>query len=181
MKGGVVARRYAKALLNLAGTGKTIEDTGEQLQQVAETFTDNVDFRTLMLQPKVRRQQKISIVDQLTRKMKCSDLVNKYCRYLTARHRFDIITNIAAAYSELASEKLGKATAHIVVSSKLSPKEERDLQKLLSDYTGKKISLEMVVDKDIIGGAVTSIGSLVLDGSIRNKLNLIRETITKGN
>ena len=119
-------------------------------------------------------------IDKLTKKMSCHDLVNTYCRYLTARNRFDIIADISSAYHALANAKLGKATAKIVVAEKLSPNEQKTLQKQLESYTGKKITLTVEVDTSILGGAITSIDSLVLDGSIKNKLNLIRETISKG-
>jgi len=66
------------------------------------------------------------------------------------------------------------------VAEKLSQKEKKLLQKQLAEYTGKKITLTVEVDASILGGAITSIDSLVLDGSIKNKLNLIRETISKG-
>lgn len=181
MTGGIVGRRYAKALLNLAGSDKNIEEIGEQLTEVASLFQESAGLRSIMLDPKIGRKERIAVIGELTEQMECQELVNTYCRYLTSRNRFEIIADIAAAYNTLASEKLGKATASVIVAQKLSNKEEKNLQKQLSTYTGKKITLSVEVDPSILGGAITSIGSLVLDGSIKNKLNLIRETISKGN
>lgn len=181
MTGGIVGRRYAKALLNLAGSNKTIEEVGEQLTEVASLLKENEGLKSIMLDPKIGKQERMAVIGEITQKMECQELVTKYCRYLTARNRFDIIADIASAYNTLTSEKLGKATANVVVAQKLSNKEEKNLQKQLSAYTGKKIALTVEVDPSILGGAITSIDSLVLDGSIKNKLNLIRETISKGN
>jgi len=179
MDGGIVGRRYAKALLNLASSNKEIEILGTQIQEVAELFEQNASIRNVMQEPKINRAKKINVIDGLTKKMECSDLINKYCRYLTFRKRFNLISDISSTYQKLANEKLGKATANIVVADKLTQKEEKSLQKQISEYTGKKITLSVSVNKSILGGAITSIGSLVLDGSIKNKLNLIRETISK--
>ncbi len=181
MSGGIIGRRYAKALLKLAGSSKDIELIGSQVQEVAEVYLENVALHAVIHEPKIKKTKKIDVVDELTKKMECSDLVNKYCRYLTSRNRFDMIADISSAYNDLASRKLGKATADLTVAYKLSQKEKSTLQKQLSEYTGKKISLSVSIDESILGGAITSIESLVLDGSIRNKLNLIRESISKGN
>ena len=180
MTGGIVGRRYAKALINLAGSDKKIEEIGEQLLEVANLFQENTGLRSIMLEPNISKEKRVAVIGELTKKMKCQKLVTTYCRYLTARNRFDIIADISSAYNALASQKLGKATASVVVSEDLNKKEVDNLQKQLSTYTGKEISLNVEVDPTILGGAITSIDSLVLDGSIRNKLNLIRETISKG-
>jgi F-type H+-transporting ATPase subunit delta len=180
MTGGIVGRRYAKALLNLAGSDKDIGVIGEELLEVATLFQENAGLSGIMLDPKISKEKRIAIIGELTQKMKCQELVSKYCRYLTARNRFNIIADISSAYLDLASSKLGEATATVVVAEALSEKDKTLLQKQLSDYTGKKIALTVDVDASILGGAITSIGSLVLDGSIKNKLNLIRETISKG-
>jgi len=181
MSGGIVGRRYAKALLNLAGSDKNIETVSAQITEVAETFQVDSNLRSVMTDPNISKANRMAVIGELTRKMACQELVIKYCRYLTARNRFDIIADIASAFSTLASKKLGKASARVVVAQKLTQKDEKKLQDQLSTYTGKKISLTVDVDPKILGGAITSIDSLVLDGSIRNKLNLIRETISKGN
>ncbi len=180
MNGGI-GRRYAKALINLAGSNSNIKKFGENLNEISEMYCDEKSVRNVILEPKLGQAQKMLFIDEITKKMKCDPLLSKYCRYLVSRKRFELIGDIALAYKKLASEKLGTATAEVVVSHKLTKKEEDALQKQLSAYTGKKVTLSLKVDESILGGAITSIDSLVLDGSIKNRLNLIRETISKGN
>ena len=180
MNGGI-GRRYAKALINLAGSDSNIEKIGQSLNEIAEVYNDEKTVRNVILEPKLGQAKKMLFVGELADKMKCDPLLSKYCRYLVSRKRFEIIGDIALAYKKLASEKLGTATAEVVVSHELNKKEEETFQKQLSAYTGKKVTLSLKVDESILGGAITSIDSLVLDGSIKNRLNLIRETISKGN
>lgn len=181
MNGSIVGKRYAKALINLAGSNKDIEKAGNELQEIAEVFQQSPELQSVIQEPKLNRSMKVSVIEAILKKMKCDELVNRFCRFLTFKNRFNIISDISAAYNEIASERLGKATANVVVAQKLTTKEEKKLQKQLSEFTGKSIALSVSVDESIIGGAITTIGSQVLDGSIRNKLNLIRETIVKGN
>ncbi len=180
MNGGI-GRRYAKALIDLAGSDSNIEKIGQSLNEVAEVYNDEKTVRDVILEPKLSKAKKIVFIGEIAKKMKCDPLLSKYCRYLVSRNRFELIGDITKAYDKLASEKLGTATAEVVVSHELAKKEEEVLRKQLSDYTGKKVTLSLKVDESILGGAITSIDSLVLDGSIKNRLNLIRETISKGN
>jgi len=181
MKGSIVGKRYAKALINLAGSDKNIEKAGKELLEIANLFQESAEFQSVIQEPKLSRSMKVSIVDAILKKAKCNALVNRFCRYLTFKNRFDMISDISAAYNEIASERLGKATANVIVAQKLTSKEEKKLQQQLSQFTGKSVSLSVTVDESILGGAITTIGSQVLDGSIKNKLNLIRETIARGN
>ena len=181
MNGSIVGKRYAKALINLAGSDKNIEKAGKELREISELFEQSPELQSVIQEPKLNRSMKMSIIDSILKKAKCDELVNRFCRYLTFKNRFNIISDISAAFNEISSERLGKATASVVVAQKLTSNEEIKLQKQLSEFTGKSIALSVSVDESIIGGAITTIGSQVLDGSIKNKLNLIRETIVKGN
>lgn len=180
MNGGI-GRRYAKALLNLAGSNEKIEKISQNLDEIAELYTEEKTVRDVIMEPKLSKSKKMSFIGEVVKTMKCDPLLEKYCRYLVSRNRFEIIGDIAKAYNKLASEKLGVAKAEVMVASDLSEKDKTDLAKKLSEYTGKNVTLSVTVDESIIGGVVTSIDSLVLDGSIKNRLNLIRETISKGN
>lgn len=182
MDGSIIGKRYAKALINLVADDKEIEEIGQELREVAELYQEEPVFKAVILDPKFSKTKKIDIIDKVTHEMKCRELVSKYCRFLSFKKRFNIIGNISASYNKLANEKLGRLPADIVVAHELSGKEKSELQKQLSDYTGKTITFGVKVDESILGGAITSIGSLVIDGSIKNRLNLIRETIiSKGN
>ena len=178
MKGGPIGKRYAKALLNLATEASSIEAIGEEVQEIAKHYEENASLKNVILEPKLSKERKIGIINEITKGY--SEVVNRYCRYLVHKDRFKIIADISSAYTALSSAKLGKATANVVVAYSLTQAEQKKLQKQLSQYTGKKVTLSVDVDKSILGGAITSIDSLVLDGSIKNRLNLIRETISKG-
>lgn len=180
MNESIVGKRYAKALLNLAGNDEQIEKIGAEIQEIANLYQDDIAFQALLHQPKLSQTKKISFIDDITKTMKCERLVNKFCRFLVSKKRFEFIPDISKAFNTLVNKKLGKATANVTVAHKLTKNEEENLQKQLSDYLGKKITLKVEVDASVLGGAITSIESIVIDGSIKNKLNLIHQTISKG-
>lgn len=181
MVGGVIGRRYAKALLNLAGSEANVEKVEEEIREMAAIYGESEALRDVILGPVHSLEQKGKIISEISKKANCGDLVNKFCRFLVAKGRFELIPEIASSYHVQASDMLGKATADVTVAKKLSKEDEQILRDKLSAFTGKKITLSVNEDPSILGGAITTIGSLVLDGSVKNRLNLIRETISKVN
>ena len=121
MNGGI-GRRYAKALINLAGSDKNIDKVGQDLQEISELFTEEKSIRNVILEPKLSNSQKQKFIGEVVDKMKLDPLLNKYCRYLVSRNRFELIGDIVLAFNKLASERLGTATAEVVVSHELAQK-----------------------------------------------------------
>ncbi len=181
MIGGVIGRRYAKALLQLAGTETKVEKVEKEIREMAAVYQESLALRDFILGPVHTLKQKGDIIGEISKKIECGDLVNKFCRFLVANGRFELIPEIASSYHVQASDMLGKATADVTVAKKLSKEDKQNLQDKLSTFTGKKITLSVSEDPSILGGAITTIGSLVLDGSVKNRLNMIRETISKVN
>ncbi len=153
----------------------------KKLVQMADHYENDKSLQKVIHEPRVNKASKVGIIGEIAVKAGFDDLINRYCRYLITKNRFNIIADISMAYQALAMKRLGKASARMVVAFSLGDAEKKKLQKQLSEYTGKDVTLTVEEDKSILGGAITSIDSLVLDGSIRNRLNLIRETISKGN
>ena len=77
-------------------------------------------------------------------------------------------------------EQLDRLEAHVSVTHKLTEASVKKLEKTLSRVTGKEVHVETSIDPDLIGGVVSRIGSTVIDGSIRNQLNQIRQSISQG-
>ena len=77
-------------------------------------------------------------------------------------------------------EQLGRLEAYVSVTHKLTDASVNKLEKTLSRITGKQVNVKTSIDPDLIGGVVSRIGSTVIDGSIRNQLNQIRQSISQG-
>ena len=182
MVGGLIGIRYAKALISLAGNDEAnIDRIGKEIGEIASIYGEEQTLRDFMSDPKLNKEKKIAFIKEWLDGSECTETIDKFCRYVSSQNRFSLIPEISRAYQRLADEKLGRASASITVAFKMTDEEEADIQKKLSDITDKKISLSVDVDPSIVGGAVTTIGSLVFDGSIKNRLKLISESISRGN
>jgi F-type H+-transporting ATPase subunit delta len=177
---GVIARRYAKALINLAEKGKELEKTGEHFSELAETYKESVELREVLSDTKVSSEQKQSVLKAVLKKLKAPALVDTFSRYLLSKRRITLLPSIESAFNLLLQEKLGRIEARVTVAHELPNATVAKLEKSISEYSGKDVAISITIDPAIIGGIVTRIGSVVIDGSIHTQLNQIRQTIIRG-
>ena len=178
MSQGVIARRYAKALINLAE--KDLEITGNSLAAIADVYSNSTELSEVLSDTKVSSQIKQNVLKKILKKIKVSKLVDTFTRYLLAKRRIVLLPNIERAFNLLLQEKLGRIEAGITVAQEIPEVTVGKLEKAISRYSGKEVSVNITIDPAIIGGIVTRIGSVVIDGSIHTKLNQIRQSIIRG-
>jgi len=175
---GVIARRYAKALINLAE--KDLENTGKNLTALADVFSNSAELSEVLSDTKVSSQIKQNVLKEILKKIKVSKLVDTFIRYLLAKRRIVLLPNIERAFNLLLQEKLGRIEAGITVAQEIPEVTVGKLEKAISRYSGKEVTVNITIDPAIIGGIVTRIGSVVIDGSIHTQLNQIRQSIIRG-
>ena len=178
MSQGVIARRYAKALINLAE--KDLENTGKSLTALADVFSNSTELSEVLSDTKVSSQIKQNVLKKILKKIKVSKLVDTFIRYLLAKRRIVLLPNIERAFNLFLQEKLGRIEAGITVAQEISEVTVGKLEKTISRYSGKEVTVNITIDPAIIGGIVTRIGSVVIDGSIHTQLNQIRQSIIRG-
>ncbi len=178
MSQGVIARRYAKALINLAE--KDLENTGKSLTALADVYSNSAELSEVLSDTKVSSQIKQNVLKKILKKIKVSKLVDTFIRYLLAKRRIVLLPNIERAFNLLLQEKLGRIEAGITVAQEIPEVTVGKLEKAISRYSGKEVSVNITIDPAIIGGIVTRIGSVVIDGSIHTQLNQIRQSIIRG-
>ncbi len=174
---GALARRYARALLALAAE-KGLEDKvlGE-LGSFAEVFHGSDDLRqtltSTMVPPQVRRK----VLDEIMRRLMASDLTMKFLVLLDAKNRMVGVEDIHRSYKRLVDDRLGRVDAEVITPMPLGMAESATLKQKLEKITGKKVVLQQTVDESMIGGIVTRVGHLVLDGSLKSFLDEARQSL----
>ena len=176
----MIARRYAKALVNLAENEKDLDNTGKHLNSITEVYKENLELRQVLSDTKVSSGIKLEILKDVLSKIKVSKLVDTFSRYLLAKRRIDFLPDIERAFNLLLQEKLGRIEANVTTASELPKDTVKKLVDAISSYSGKEIEVNVTIDPSIIGGIVTRIGSTVIDGSIQTYLNQIRKSIIRG-
>ena len=176
----MIARRYAKALVNLAEKGNDLDNAGKNLTAITEVYKENSELRQVLSDTKVSSRVKQEILKDVLNTIKTSKLVDTFSRYLLAKRRIDFLPDIERAFNLLLQEKLGRIEAEVTTASELPEETVKKLVNAISVYTGKEVEVNVTIDPSIIGGIKTRIGSTVIDGSIQTHLNQIRQSIIRG-
>jgi len=174
---GALARRYARALLELASE-KGLEDKvlGE-LGSFAEIFHGSDELRQVLTSTMVPGQVRRKILDDILRRLMASELTKKFIMLLDAKQRMVGVEDIHRSYKRLVDDKLGRVDAEVITQAPLGMAESATLKQKLEKITGKKVVLMQTVDESMIGGIITRVGHLVLDGSVRSFLEEARQNL----
>lgn len=181
MIGNVVARRYAKALVDtVAEQEGDFEAVHAELREMAEVIDGHRDLSRLLYGPLVRLDVKGGIVEDLIELAALTDLSATFVRLLLEKGRLRYLGSIAETVEQMANERLGRLKVNVTSATPLTKANIKKLSAELAEATGKTILMETTVDSELIGGLVVRIGGQVLDGSIRHQLDALRESLVRG-
>lgn len=180
MIGLVLARRYAKALIDLAENEGIVAEVGEDLANIAVVFSENDDLTNVFSDPTVSTQQKADVLESVLEKGRVQGLTLKFLRVLLEKHRILGMAEIRNAYMDYADGLANRVRARVVTAIPLDKDEEDSVRKALARMSGKEVVLEIEVDDSLLGGMVAYMGGQVYDGSLSNQLHQVRENLRKG-
>ena len=175
-----VARRYARALFDLAREQGKIEAIGEQLREVHELLTGNPELRATLMAPVLPRKAKAEILEALLERAGLDPLVANFLRVLLEARKLVLLDEILQAYGELADEAAGRVRGEVVTALPLEPGELDALRSALSRSLNREVLLSARQSPEILGGVVARVGNMVFDASLRTQLQRLRESLIKG-
>jgi F-type H+-transporting ATPase subunit delta len=170
----VVAKRYAKALVALAREHGRLAETGEQLKRFAQLIDDAPDLKSLLYNPAISRHFKEDLLTDLTQRLGIGPLEVNFIRMLLEKGRLPELPHIVALYEVLAEEAQNRLRVRVKSAIPLSLSLQEEVRQRFAHYTSKDIVIDQEIDPTLIGGIVAQMGSLVLDGSIRNELQRLK-------
>lgn len=180
MTGNVVARRYAKALVEtVAERDGDLEAVHAELRDLAEVIDGHRDLGLLLFSPSVRLDVKGSIVEDLIERAGLTEPSSTFVRLLLEKGRLRYLGSIADTFERLANERLGRLKVSVVSAAPLAQNEIERLSAELAEATGKTIVMDTTVDPALIGGLVVKVGGRVVDGSLRHQLDALRESLVR--
>lgn len=173
--------RYAQAFADVVEDLKL--DTAKLDSQFADflaTWDNSLELRSLFESPTFPATQKVAILDKLNVQMGLQKELRNLIAVLINNNRIAHVAEVAADWRRILQEQLGIRPAEIVTARELSNEERNALAADVAKLAGAKIEATFKIDKEILGGTVVRIGSTVYDGSVRGRLERLRETLTAG-
>ena len=177
MINGSIARRYAKALLEIGIKQQTYDALGKELDRLADTFARSPELKVALENPVFPLDKRRHVLDDVARRLALSKVVRNFVMLLLDKGRIGALPDIARAHRGLVDEHAGRLRATITSARPLDPALEQRLKNALEKQSGKTVLLEKREDPSIIGGLVTQLGDLVFDGSVKTQLAQLREEL----
>lgn len=175
-----IARRYSAALANVVLETGEAETVKTELANWGQLFTTNTDLQTVFSNPAITHANKEKVLEDLIARTRPTKATANFVRVLLQNGRLTDLGDINERFATVLEERGGVVLAEITSARELPEAERADFEKNLEKLTGKKVNVNFAVNKDIIGGAVTRIGSTVYDGSVKTKLENLREQLVNG-
>jgi F-type H+-transporting ATPase subunit delta len=180
MKNLAIARRYAKALLLIGKEDGQAESYREELDGLTGLIAKDKALEQALTNPLYDVGGRRKVLAVIVEKLDLSKVMGSFVLLLFDKGRIGFLNDINTFYQKLADELKGVGRASLVSATELSSETIDKIRNTLSERTGKDIILEVEQDPGIIGGIVTRIGDLVLDGSIKTQLLNMRESLKRG-
>ncbi|HYH58148.1 MAG TPA: ATP synthase F1 subunit delta [Thermoleophilaceae bacterium] len=172
-----LAQVYANALFEVASENDVTDDVREQLGQFADELDQNRELQIFLFSPYFSSQEKKEGIGKIVDG--ADERFLNFLELLAERHRMPAIFRIRRAYDALWREENKLLPVTVTSAVELDEGLIEGLGKRIEEQTGKKVELTSRVDADVLGGLVLQVGNMVLDASIRNRLEQLRKQVAK--
>lgn len=170
------ARPYAKAAFEHAQASNALAKWSEMLQ-VASRVVDDKRVHELLYSPHLSTDELAGLLVEI-----CGDVLSKdgenFLRVLAASERLDVLPQIAEIFEKLKADAENTVEVHVTSAIELSDAERETIKRALHQRLAREIVLQCSVDGELIGGAVVRADDLVIDGSVRGRLERLAGAIT---
>jgi F-type H+-transporting ATPase subunit delta len=165
---------YAHGLLEIAQAEGRLSDVEDELFRFARIVEGNDDLRMALSNPGLPTDRRAAVVDELL-EGRAHTLTRAIASFIAAAGRGHDLPAIIERFTELAAQTREQALAEVRSAVPLDDAQVTRLADVLSRATGKRVDVKVVVDPDVLGGLVATIGDTVIDNSVRHRLEKLKE------
>lgn len=172
-----LAGRYATALFDLAREQKIVEKVEQSLGALTDALDQSPEYKALTTSPVLSRDQSGTAIAAIAKTMEIDSLTTKFLGVLASNRRLGEIANVARAFKSLAAHDRGEIAADVTSAHALDAGQISALKSQLKSRLGRDVIVNLNVDPALLGGLVVKIGSQMIDGSIRTRLNTLAQAM----
>ena len=170
-----VAGRYASALFSLAQDDRQTEPVAQSLGKLDALIAESPDLQRLVRSPVFSANDQLKAMNAILERGGVGGIAANFVRLVTAKRRLFFIRQMIADYRKLYDAGRGVTHAEVTSAAALSDANLAALKDQLKAASGgREVDLDARIDPSIIGGLIVKLGSRMVDGSLKTKLNAIR-------
>jgi F-type H+-transporting ATPase subunit delta len=173
-----IARRYARALLDVATEAARSDAVSEQLSTFSGALAQNRELTDVLFNPAYSREQRARVVEALLKALgPVEPVLANTLRLLVDRNRLVYLPDIARLYRDMADAQAGRVRGQVTSAVPLSAETLQSLSGSLKALTQRNVVLEAKVDPKVLGGVAAQVGSTLYDGTLRTQLEQMRREL----
>lgn len=172
-----IGQVYARALFEVASEHDSLDEIHEQLDAFADAMHDSRDLMLFFFSPYFSVAEKKEGLERAVQG--ANPEFENFLEALIERHRMPAIFRIRTEFTSLWDEARKLLPVQIVSAVELDPETVKSLGDRIGEQVDRKIELSSEVDPEILGGIVLRVGNLILDASIRNRLEQLRKQVAQ--
>lgn len=177
MRVDIVSKRYARAFYETLKESGKFDSVFSQLKEIVMLLQESQDFLNFIKSPLLKRDEKIQFFEKLKNDGKIgSDLYN-FIALLVNKGRVSLLPEIYEYMNFLDMEDRGEVVAEVTTAFEVNDVIKDEIKSSLEKVSGKKVSLDLKVDKSIIAGLVAKIKSVQYDASVKGQLDRLRDRL----
>ena len=170
-----MAGRYASALFALAQEQRSTDRVAEDLNGFLGLIKESADLQRLVRSPAFSADDQVRALGQILERAGVSTLTANFLKLVASKRRLFAVETMVRDFNALNDAAKGLTRARVTVAEPISDEQWADLEHTLSEMSdGKSVKMDVFIDPEIIGGLVVKLGSRMIDGSLRTKLNAVR-------
>ena len=171
---GGLAQRYAAALLELAEDKRALDAVSADLAALGHMIAGSNDLQTLITSPLMERADQARAITAVGKAANFGELTQRFLGLVAANRRLFALPGIIKAFRKMLADKRGEVAAEVTAAHALTDAQKAAVSEAIKRVVGGKVSIDMKVDPSLLGGLIVRVGSRMIDGSVKTKLQKLQ-------
>jgi F-type H+-transporting ATPase subunit delta len=173
-----IAAPYARAFADVVFEAHlNANDVQQQLNDFVAAWRESADLREVFLDPSFPSEQKVAILDKLNARLGMLVQVRNFIAVLIQHNRLDVLDDVLSEYRKEVNRRLGISEVQVTTARPLDANERQGIEQKVAAMTGTQVQATYHEDKSLLGGVVVRVGSTVYDGSVKGRLDRLKEQL----
>jgi F-type H+-transporting ATPase subunit delta len=173
------SQSYALALYELGKDNSELDKIENEIKSMKNLLIENSEFQEMVLSPTVTMESKKKVLLTIASQNNFSENLKKFLGFLAQKNRLFFLDKMIESFLNLVSNNKGELKAKLVSSKKLSDEEKKKIQEELSVDFKTPLKIDYKYDPDLIAGLIVQVGSVMIDTSIKTKLNKLEKKMVE--
>ena len=176
---GSLARRYARAVIELGTEHKNLDQISAELRSLARAMHESAELVSSLTNPAIRRADRRRVIDAVLQRIGVTPHTKNLIYMLLDGERLASLPSISREVDAMIEARSGRIAAEVTSARPLDAAELGQITAALEQLSGKRVTVTKREDPSLLGGVVAKLGDRVYDGSLRTQLRNLRDELNK--